>query len=127
MVEQITVLAHTERAMVEPEQLKLLYAQLGEAGAEDIVCRAMEELALRLSHTERLYREGDFVAVRKNARSLVSIADQIGMQGAAKVASDVCACIDVMDHAGLGATLARLVRIGEQSLTAIWDLQEFSI
>ena len=41
-----------EQVRVDQERLGILYDQLGESGAEDVVCRAMEELALRMSHCD---------------------------------------------------------------------------
>jgi hypothetical protein len=117
----------TETVSVDPDRLGALYAQLGEAGAEDVVCRAMEELALRLSHCGRLHANANWNDLRKCARSLIAISDQIGMHVLARVATDVIQCIDARDTVAIAATLARLVRIGEQSLTAIWDLQDMSI
>lgn len=117
----------TETVHVDQDRLGALYAQLGEAGAEDVVCRAMEELALRLSHCGRLYAIENWDDLRKCARSLIAISDQIGMHILAHVAGDVINSIDASDRVATAATLARLVRIGEQSLTAIWDLQDITI
>ena len=123
----IAQLKPTEQVRVDPDQLSGLYAELGEIAAEEIVCRAMEELALRLAHCDRLYRGGDLQYLRKSSRSLIAIADQIGMNKLSRVANDVTQCIDAGDDAALSATLCRLMRIGEASLTAIWDLQDLTI
>lgn len=117
----------TETVRVDQDRLGALYAQLGEAGAEDVVCRAMEELALRLSHCGRLHTSENWGDLRKCARSLIAISDQIGMHVLAQVAGNVIDCIDAGDRVATAATLARLVRIGEQSLTAIWDLQDITV
>ena len=121
------MLKQDEVVRVDPDRLEELYRQLGEAGAEDVVCRALEELAARLSHTERCYREMRFDDMRKSARSLVAIADQIGMTLLAQVALDVTTCLDTGDRNALAATFARILRIGERSLTEIWDLQDLTI
>lgn len=117
----------TEQVSVDQERLGTLYAQLGEAGAEDVVCRAMEELALRMSHCDRLFRESNWDDLRKNSRSLIAIADQVGLQKLGLVASDVMSAIDQHDEVAVAATLTRLIRIGERSLTAIWDTQDMSV
>ena len=117
----------TEQVSVDQERLGTLYAQLGEAGAEDVVCRAMEELALRMSHCDRLFRESNWDDLRKNSRSLIAIADQVGLQKLGLVASDVMSTIDQHDEVAVAATLTRLIRIGERSLTAIWDTQDMSV
>lgn len=104
-----------------------LYAQLGEAGAEDVVCRALEELALRLSHTEQCHRDARLGEMRKSARSLVAIADQIGMLSLSRVASDVTIAADSSDSVAIAATLSRLLRIGESSLCEVWEMRNMSI
>jgi len=119
---QILHIRPDEKVSVDQERLGSLYAQLGEAGAEDVVCRALEELAMRMTHCDKLYRDEAWRDLRKNTRSLIAIADQIGMAKLSKVAGDVTVCIDQEDHAALAATLSRLLRIGERSLTAIWDI-----
>ena len=126
-LERVTVLQTTEYVRVDADRLAQLYAQLGERGAEDVVCRAMEELAARLAHADQQYRASDQAGLRKNARSLVAIAEQVGMQLLARVARDVTICIDVGDPVAQGAVLARLVRVGERSLFAVWDLQDLSL
>jgi hypothetical protein len=126
-VEQVTVLVQNEAVRLDPDRLGNLYAQLGEAGAEDILGRAMEELAVRLTCGERYFRQGRFDDLRKVARSVAAIADQIGMHMLARVARDVAICIDRLDDNGLAATLARLLRIGERSLTAVWDIRDMSV
>ncbi|SPH23015.1 hypothetical protein ASD8599_03762 [Ascidiaceihabitans donghaensis] len=124
---QITQIKPLEAVRVDHERLGALYTQLGEASAEDVVCRAMEELALRLSHCDRLFRKSDWVELRKSARSLIAIADQIGMSDVSRVAGHVTECIDTEDDVALAATLQRLMRTGEGSLTAIWDSQDITI
>jgi hypothetical protein len=117
----------SETVRVDRDRLGALYAQLGAMGAEDVVCRAMEELALRLSHCETLYHQNQLAALRKNARSLIAIADQIGMSALSKTAQVVTECIDHGDEVAIAATLSRLIRIGERSLLAVWDIQDIHI
>ena len=127
LVERVTLLAYSEPVRVGPEQLNGLYSQLGVSGAEDVVCRAMEEIALRMNRTVRQFADGELEDLRKNARSLVGIADQIGLSGLASVAGDVTNCIDDGDRIALSAVLNRFLRVGERSLSAIWELQDISI
>lgn len=127
VVNSICQLIQYETAALDHDQLGALYSQLGAIGADDVVRRAMEELALRLHHAERLHRQGEIEQLRKGMRTLVAIADQIGMQKLSRVAKDVMASIDQQDEIAIAATLYRLIRLGEASLTALWDLQDFSI
>ena len=75
MVGKVLCLSQREQVGVDPLRLDQLYGQLGESGAEEVICRAMEELALRLTRAERLFRQGDLAELRKGARGLAAIAD----------------------------------------------------
>lgn len=110
--------------MLDNDRLNDLYTQLGQHAAEDVVCRALEEMAARLSHIDKSYRDGAWDDLRKNARGLGAIADQLGITVLAKVARDVKTCVEVGDPVAIAATLARLMRVGETSLTEVWDKQE---
>jgi len=85
----VSVLDVVDDIRLDPDRLGHLYYQLGEQGAEDVVCRAMEELAVRLADLDTLYRERKLEKVARLSRSLIAIAEQIGMIGLARVAGDV--------------------------------------
>lgn len=123
-MEQVTLLRQKETVRFDPDRLDELFLQLGQHAAEDVVYRALEELAARLTHIERFYRRGATAQMRKCARSLGAIADQLGMQMLARVARDVSDCAEGNDPVAQAATLARLLRIGEVSLTEIWDIHD---
>ncbi|MEO1107266.1 MAG: hypothetical protein AAFX90_05025 [Pseudomonadota bacterium] len=127
VVEKILTLEHTETVRLDPDRLSGLYRQLGDKNALDVLCRTVEELAVRLSNCERFWRQRDWDNLRKCSKSLVAIADQIGMTALARVANDVAQSVDAGDAVAAGATLGRLIRIGERSLTAIWDQQDLSV
>nr|WP_174822964.1 hypothetical protein [Ruegeria arenilitoris] len=112
---------------MDPDRLNGLYRQLGDRNAVDVLCRTVEELAVRLSNCERLWRQRDWAGLRKCAKSLVAISEQVGMTALARVAGDVARTVDAGDAVATGATLSRLIRVGERSLTAVWDQQDLSI
>jgi hypothetical protein len=127
VVEQVVVLRREESVRVDPDRLGALYMQLGEHGAEDVVCRAVEELAVRLTDCERLWRASDLAGLSKSARTVAAISEQVGMTALARVAGDVSATAGTFDAVAQAATLGRMMRVGERSLTAVWDLQHLSI
>lgn len=114
----------TEQIVVDHAQLATLYQQMGDVSAEEVVCRALEELALRLAECGALYEQQDWLPLRKIARSLGPVADQIGMTQLSGIARSVADSIDQADPTALAATLSRLVRVGEQSLTQVWNAHE---
>lgn len=121
LVASVATLTFEEPTRLDRNALESLYRQLGPSGAENVVCRAMEEIAVRLSDIAPLYRAGRTDELARLARSLVGIASQIGLQSLARVAEDVSCCAARQDRTGLAATLCRLERVGDHSLTAIWD------
>jgi hypothetical protein len=127
VVANLLTVMQTENVRLDPDKLGELYAQLGEAGAEDVVCRAIEELAVRLTHCERLWRQNNMADLRKNARSLIAISEQVGMNAMASIARDVTISIDNEDAPAVAAILFRLLRVGERSLTAVWDQQDIPV
>jgi len=126
-VQNVEMLAQNEAVRLDSEKLEALYRQLGDISAEDVVCRAMEELALRLSQVERHFRMGEIEDMRKGARSIAAISEQIGMAALSRVAQQLHLCAQTPDTVAQAAVLARLIRVGERSLTEIWELQDLSI
>lgn len=124
---EIAVLRHEEGVRLDPDSLLALYAELGEAGAEAVVCRAMEDLAARLAEMRRLAMANDLQGLSRNAALLSRVAAQVGMTTLSRVGRDVQASAAAGDALGLAATLARLLRIGDRSLTAVWDLRDMTL
>lgn len=112
---------------VDREKLDQLYGQLGHSGADGVIARAMEELAVRLAKVESSYKKGELEDMQRAARSMVAISEQIGMVTFAQVADDVNRLANDEDGTALAACVERLMRIGENSLLAVWDIQGASV
>ncbi|QDY69783.1 hypothetical protein [Qingshengfaniella alkalisoli] len=109
-----------------PRSWAEIYERLGETGAEEMLCDAMEDMALRLARIDRYHRAGAFGSLGQTAEGLQAVARRIGMKDLARVARDVSICAMRRDRVGLAATQARLSRVGDRSLTEIWDPGEFT-
>lgn len=99
---------------------------LGAKTAEDVAIRAMEELSARLAHCETLFQLEKWKDLRKSARSMIAIGDQIGMTSLSLVSQHVVDTIDAQDTNAIAATFYRLLRIGDRSLSDYWDQQNLS-
>lgn len=108
-------------------RLEQLVLQLGAQRADQVVSHAMEELAVTLARIEKHNRVGRFEDVRAGIHGLQVIARQVGMTGLNAVCRDALDLIDRHDSPAWGAVLARLVRLGEESLVAVWDLQDVTV
>ncbi|MEM9708302.1 MAG: hypothetical protein AAF871_05870 [Pseudomonadota bacterium] len=116
-----------ERVNIDRDRLFLLVRNLGEAGAERVVDRALEEVSCRLVATEEGWQNGDLPCVARAAQSLIAIADQVGMHLLAHVSCDVAALAKGDDAPALAAAVARLQRVGESSLAALWGLEDIRV
>ena len=121
------VLMHDEVVRLDSDALNDLHTKLGPAGAENVVTKALEEMSVRLAELRKLNAERDFPALAKRARGLVPIGAQMGMTRFSQVALDVVICAQRYDETALDATLARLDRLADASLMAMWDLQNMRI
>jgi hypothetical protein len=121
VAERPIALTREEPAQLNQERLRRLFAELGPEAGEVVVTRALEELALRLARLGEAQAAGDHDALHKTARGMAAIADQLGMETLARAARDACACAAAGDAVALAAVLARLDRLGERSLFAVWD------
>lgn len=124
---KLAVLRHEEGVRLDPDRLVALYADLGESAAEQVMCRAMEELAQRLTEIQRFADEGNLAAMTRSARLLIKAAERVGMLTFARVARDVLRATEAADAVAQAATLARLVRIGDRSVSAVWDLRDLTV
>ena len=124
---EVIVLRPDEGIRLNPERLVALYAELGERGAEAVLARALDEREQRRAERRGHAEAGSGAALERSARLLVKVAEQIGMESFARVAGDVAFCAGARDAIGQAATLGRLSRIGDRSLTAVWKLRDVMI
>ncbi|MEO0664400.1 MAG: hypothetical protein AAFR53_02755 [Pseudomonadota bacterium] len=122
----VVVLAHDEGVVIDATAFRMLRNQLGEAGANTVVSRAMEEIASRLSLIERSYYEDDRDALWRAAESLSSSAEQVGAVSLTAASEAIAECARVPDPVALAAVVGRLLRLGDRSLSAVWDMPQSS-
>lgn len=123
----IEELHHNEIVRLDRTQLEHLYLQLGPVRADKDVGQTLEDLAIELSNVQKAHKQDDRDTLRDSVRGLIAIANKIGMTSLGRVARDVLDLSFTQDSAAYAATLARLERIGERSLIAVWDIQDMSI
>ena len=119
---KIAVLTVDEPVRIDLRRLEQIIGELGEATAVQIIGTALEQLALALTRTVAAVERIDHVGVVTHAEQLARLAWKVGLVTLAAVAVDVGSCAERRDRAGLAATSARLQRIGNRSLTEIWEV-----
>ncbi|WP_424938907.1 hypothetical protein [Aliiroseovarius sp. S253] len=124
---EITNLTYVEEIQLDRDQLHALYVRFGPIQADRNLNQSLEDLALWLARVQRALKSGCHADIHQGAEDLKRIAQRLGMTSLARVARDVAEQCATKDPAALPATLARLTRVGERSLIAVWDLQDMSL
>ncbi|WP_083588649.1 hypothetical protein [Litoreibacter ascidiaceicola] len=122
-MQDVLKLEMREPVRVDPDRLVELCVSMGEARAEALITTAMEELARGMVAIEDAYVAQNMDVLTRRADLLVKTAENIGMTTFSRVADDVAACGRLREGVSLGATLNRLRRIADRSLSAVWDMQ----
>jgi hypothetical protein len=107
-----------ENVRIEVDALTLLQDSLGYDGSQDVIERAVVEVAERMGAVEQALMLGDLDGLRRSARMLASIGEQLGLQALADVAQAAIDCAIVGNMNALHAVTGRLIRIGDASLAA---------
>jgi hypothetical protein len=123
----IITLNPAEHVRLDRDRIVELGMRLGPVGAEDLISRTMEDLAVMLARIGRAYQAVDLAELARTAADIRQHAAHIGMTKLARVAADVEDLARGKDSATLAAVVDRLSRLGERSLMAVWDLQEHSL
>lgn len=118
---KIAILSMNDAIRIDLQRLEQIVRELGEDCAAQVIGAALEELARALRRTVLAAQERDLGAVVNHADQLSRLAWQVGLVTLAGVAIDVGACAERRDATALASTVARLERIGNRSLTQIWD------
>lgn len=115
-LENVIALPVKERVQQDSEPIATIYRNLGTTSAEQVVTRALGELALTMASLAAQVRERDMQDLSRQLRRLQRMSENLGMVSLGLVAGDVRDCLDRADVTAFSAVWARLVRIAERSL-----------
>ena len=118
---QISALAISEAVRVDSRRVAEIVAELGETSAQHVIGLALEQLAAALTAVEGALNDNDLAQAAAHAERMSRLAWQIGLLSLAGVAMDLGSTAERGDGPALAAIRARLLRVGNRSLTAIWD------
>ena len=112
----VVALRPNDRVRQDAEPIASIYRSLGTASAEQVVTRALGELALTMAGLASQVRAHQMGDVARQLRRLQQMGEHLGMVSLADVTADVRYCLDVGDVTAFSAVWARLLRIAERSL-----------
>lgn len=123
-VEHVKLNLPDEHSCLDIKPLLSICRNLAIPQAAELLCREMQQLADLLTECQQGYQKAEYCLTRQKLEEIESFSKLIGLPVLERVARDVQNCIEVYDPVALSGTMSRLLRMGEQSLTAIWDLQD---
>ena len=126
--ENVVALRPRERVRQDAEPIATIYRNLGTSSAEQVVTRALAELALTMAALAQQVRAHDMGDLMRQLRRLQRMAENLGMVSLGLVACDLRDCLDRGEVTAFSAVWARLLRIAERSLSSDKELldQTFS-
>lgn len=111
---------------MDADRLARLYEDLGERAADTLICESMEQLARCLARIERGRKAGQLTEMSEAANDLAELSRHIGLNALAEVSTCLMETITRLDYPALAAVAARVSRVGDKSLSAIWDPENLS-
>ncbi len=113
-----------EALSIDPARLMELRNTGGAGQVDRMLGETLEDLALGLSRIAGAYQQDRFTTITDECVAIGKIAGRIGLDRIARVAFTVAALAKGSDGVALSANLARLMRLGNDALGAIWELQD---
>ncbi len=120
----VVVLRCPDQLHFDPAPLNRLFAEKDSADAEELVCRILEDVAMRLDMLQQELARCDFEKMLKPARRIGLVAEQIGLTEVAISANHVVNCVQNGDGVALQATVARLERSFDVAVSEVWNFRE---
>ncbi|MDM7255984.1 MAG: hypothetical protein P3W90_004770 [Paracoccus sp. (in: a-proteobacteria)] len=106
---------------IDERRLGDIVNELGTTAAQNVIGLAMEQIASLMTEFSDLALTGAMQAAGARADRLSRLAWQVGLVSLAGVAVDVATAAERGDQTAFAATVSRLMRVGNQSVTRIWD------
>ena len=123
----VTALRPKERVRLDAEPIASIYRNLGTSSAEQVVSRALGELALTLAGLVEQVRRRELAELGRGLRRLQRMADHLGMISLGLIAAETRICMDRADATAFAAVWARLIRMAEASLSPDKELLDQSL
>ena len=121
----VTVLQCMRNPALDPGPLSEIYNDLGDKAAEETICRALEDIALRLNRLQDTRAIAGFADMVRQSHRLAAVAQGIGLTEVATAARHVATCAGQQNGVALEAVLSRLERGFDLAISQVWDFRDF--
>ena len=113
---EIAALRPREVVRQDVEAIAVIYRNLGAPVAEQMVTRALGELALTMAGIAEKVRAQELRDLARQLARLGRLSADLGLLSLATVAGDARTCLERADGTAFSAVWARLLRVAERSL-----------
>ena len=117
----IIALQPASAVQIDPDPVVRLYSRMPEWEVEAMLCRALEDIAVRLNQLQTVRSTGEFAGIVQPAKRLSSVAAPIGLVEVACAAGHVSSAARQGDPVAVEAVLDRLERAFDAAIVQIWD------
>lgn len=121
--DNVVALRPNDRVRQDAEPIATIYRNLGTTSAEQVVTRALTELAVTMSGLAAKVQAHDLADMTRQLRRLQRMSENLGLVSLGLIAADVSACLERKDVTAFSAVWARLLRVAERSLAADRSMQ----
>ena len=122
----VTMMERKECVEIDRAQLFQQFNLQADRDRHDLIFDVVEDIARILGRAETQYLKTDYDSLRDSLDSVVTLSQKFGFGHLSRVAQDVKFYVDGNDLVAVSSTFQRLLRVGEQSLFAIWDMPIYS-
>lgn len=126
-MERVGRLVPHEVVRQDVEAIAEIYRNLGAPVAEQLVTRALGELALTMAGIAEKVRGKDLKDLGRQLLRLRRLAEDIGLVSLATVAGDAGTCLERGDATAFAAVWARLLRVAQTSLAHDPGIADISV
>lgn len=118
MADSVSVLRVQDRVDQDVAMVAVIYRDMGKQAADQVVIRAMDEVALTMAGLVGRVQSRELSDVARQLRRLQRLSVPLGLVSLAQVAQDARGCLEAGDVTAFSAVWARLVRVAKRSLVA---------
>ena len=118
----IALRALNESLNFDHELLNGLFQKLPEREAEKILLQTLENISITLSAIQESYFSEEREGLLHALCALRNFSNRVGFTKLARVAADAQLVYETGNNTALAAVIHRLLRVGDQSLQRIWDV-----
>lgn len=122
----VTMMERKESVEIDQAQFLEQFNLQADRDRHDLIFDVVEDIAQILGRAEAQYMKSNHDELRDSLNKITNLGRQFGFGNLSRVAQDVMIYVDANDFVSVSSTFQRLLRVGEQSLFAIWDMPIYS-